>query len=125
MAKSRHYSPVERVAILKRHLLEKVPISDLCDQYGLHVNLFHAWLRTFFEQGSSAFETTRTTKANESAKDKKIEQLEAKLARKNEVLAELLEEHTALKKILGKANRRLGAPRHPRYHRGFCPPVEH
>ena len=103
MAKSRSYSPTERVAILKRHLLEKVPISDLCDEYGLHVNLFHAWLRTFFENGSSAFETPRTTKANESVKDKRIEQLEARLARKNDVLAELLEEHTTLKKILGES----------------------
>jgi len=25
----------EKLAILKRYLVEKVPISDLCDQYGL------------------------------------------------------------------------------------------
>ena len=32
MKKSRkHYSPEEKVAVLRRHLLEKEPISKLCD----------------------------------------------------------------------------------------------
>ena len=34
MSKPRkHYSAVEKVAILRRHLLARVPVSDLCDQY--------------------------------------------------------------------------------------------
>ncbi len=28
----KHYAPEERVAILRRHLEEGVPISDLCDE---------------------------------------------------------------------------------------------
>ena len=31
----RHYSPEEKVAILRRLLLEKEPISKLCDELGL------------------------------------------------------------------------------------------
>jgi hypothetical protein len=27
----KHYTPEEKVAILRRHLLEQVPISELCD----------------------------------------------------------------------------------------------
>jgi len=27
-----NYTPPEKMAILKRHLLEKVPVSDLCDE---------------------------------------------------------------------------------------------
>jgi transposase-like protein len=103
MSKSRVYSPAERVVILKRYLVEKVPISDLCDECGIHVNQFHAWLKIFFENGAAAFATSRPTKAVDSAKDKKIEQLEAKLVRKNEVMAELLEAHTELKKSLGES----------------------
>jgi hypothetical protein len=30
----RHFSGTEKVAILKRHLLDKAPISDLCDELG-------------------------------------------------------------------------------------------
>ena len=40
----KHYSPEEKVNILKKHLFEKVPVSDLCDQYGLHTTVFHRWL---------------------------------------------------------------------------------
>ena len=33
----RHFAGTEKVAILKRHLLDKVPISDLCDELGMYV----------------------------------------------------------------------------------------
>jgi hypothetical protein len=31
----RHFSGIDKVAILKRHLIDQVPISDLCDELGL------------------------------------------------------------------------------------------
>jgi transposase len=98
----RHFSGPEKVAILKRHLVDKVPISDLCDELGLYPNLMYAWLKEFFENGHRAFENGRKSKAVEDAKDRKIDHLEAKLARKNEVMAELMEAHTLLKKELGE-----------------------
>jgi transposase-like protein len=98
----RHFSGAEKVAILKRHLVEKVPISDLCDELGLYPNQLYAWLKEFFENGHAAFDNGRKAKAVEDAKDQKIQQLEAKLARKNEVMAELMEAHTQLKKELGE-----------------------
>ena len=100
--KRRHHTAQEKVAILKRHLLEKVPVSDLCDQYGIHPTLFYNWQKTFFESGHTLFEQSRQgRKASEAAKDRKIAALEEKLQRKNEVLAELMEEHVQLKKELG------------------------
>jgi transposase-like protein len=96
----RNFSGTEKVAILKQHLLEKVPVSDLCDKHDLYPTQFYNWLKEFFENGHSAFDTDRKSKAAENAKDTKIEQLEAKLTRKNEVLSELMEEHTLLKKIV-------------------------
>src|SRR5438874_10775822 len=98
----RHFAGTEKVAILKRHLLDKVPISDLCDACDIYPNQFYGWLKEFFENGHAAFDNGRKSKAVEDAKDRKIEQLEAKLQRKNEVLAELMEEHTKLKKDLGE-----------------------
>jgi len=96
----RHLSPPEKVAILKRHLVEGTPVSDLCDEYGLEPTLFYNWQRQLFENAHLAFENGRKVKAIENTKDKKIEQLEGQLQRKNEVLAELMEEHTLLKKEL-------------------------
>jgi transposase len=98
----RHFAGTEKVAILKRHLVDKVPISDLCDELGLYPNQLYGWLKDFFENGQAAFDNGRKTKAVEDAQQRKIEQLEAKLTRKNEVLAELMEEHTLLKKSLGE-----------------------
>ena len=98
----RHFAGTEKVAILKRHLLDKVPVSDLCDELDLYPTQFYAWLKEFFENGHAAFDNGRKPKAVEDAKERKIQQLEAKLTRKNEVMAELMEAHTELKKSLGE-----------------------
>jgi len=56
-----------------------------------------------FENGAAAFDNHgKRRKAAEDVKDRKIAALEEKLQRKNEVLAELMEEHVQLKKELGE-----------------------
>jgi transposase-like protein len=98
----RHFPDQDKVAILKRHLIDKVPVSDLCDEFDIYPHQLYDWLKKFFENGHLAFGNGRKDKAEEAGKDRKIEQLEAKVTRKNEVLAELMEEHTLLKKSLGE-----------------------
>jgi transposase len=99
----KHYSAPEKVAILRLHLLEKKPVSDLCDQYGIHPTLFYRWQKEFFENGAAAFENSgRRRKAVADAADRKIAALEEKLQQKNEVLAEVLQEYVQLKKELGE-----------------------
>ena len=78
----RHFLDHEKVAILKRHLIDKVPISDLCDELDLYPNQFYDWLKKFFENGHLAFATGRKNKSDANAKDQKIQQLEAKLPKK-------------------------------------------
>ena len=55
----KHCTPEEKVAILRRHLLEKEPISDLCDELGLQPTVFYRWQKEFFENGAAAFEQKR------------------------------------------------------------------
>ena len=98
----RRPSPQEKIAALKRHLLEGVPVSTICDDLGIAPTLFYRWQKELFENGHSLFENGRAAKAIEDANVKKIQQLEAKLVRKNEVMAELMEAHTELKKSLGE-----------------------
>jgi transposase len=95
----KNYTPPEKVAILRRHLIDKVPVSDLCDEYQLQPTLFYAWQKLFFENGASAFE--RKSGSADQALQKTIAALREKLQRKNEVVAELMEEHIQLKKELG------------------------
>lgn len=101
MRKKRHnYSSTEKVAILKRHLVDRIPVSDLCDEYKLHPNLFYGWQKQFFENGNTAFE--RSANEGNTKEKQKIAALEEKLSRKHEVLSELMEEHVKLKKELGE-----------------------
>ena len=98
--KRRNHSPEQKVIILKKHLLERVPISDICDEYDLHPTVFNRWLKMFFENGARAFETHNNSSTDRF--EKTIAGLEKKISRKNEVLSELMEEHVALKKSLGE-----------------------
>ena len=98
----RHFSVPEKVAALKRHLVEGTAVSQLCDELGIKPTVFYSWQKLLFENAHLAFENGRKSRVAEDAKDQKIEHLEAKLQRKNEVLSELLEEHTQLKKELGE-----------------------
>jgi transposase len=93
----------EKLAILKRHLVEGVPISDLCDQHGLQPSQIYYWQAQLFEHGAGVFDRKggRPTGA-ENAKDRKIAHLEAKLAQKNEVISELMEENVREKKLNGE-----------------------
>jgi transposase len=55
----RHFSGQEKVAILRRHLVDKVAVSNLCDEYGIHPTLFYRWQRDWFEQGAVVFDGAR------------------------------------------------------------------
>jgi transposase len=96
----KRFTPQEKLAILRLHLLEHTPVSDLCDRHGIHPTMFYRWQKEFFENGAAALE--RRSKRATDLKDQRIAFLEEKLNRKNEVLAELMEEHIQLKKDLGE-----------------------
>ena len=52
----KHYTAEVKVAILRRHLLEKVPVSDLCEEQGSHPTVLYRWQKEFFESGAAAFQ---------------------------------------------------------------------
>lgn len=95
-----NYSPEEKVSILRKHLLEHVPISQICEEYKLQPTVFYRWQKQFFENGALAF--ISTTPRVSSSSEKRIKALEDKLQRKNEVVAELMEDHVRLKKEFGE-----------------------
>ena len=49
----KHYTAEEKVAVLRRHLLDKVPVSDLCEELGLQPTVFYRWQKEFFENGAA------------------------------------------------------------------------
>ena len=90
----------EKVAILRLHLLEHTPVSDLCEKHGIRPTMFYRWQKELFENAAAAFEP-RSRRVSDS-KDRRIALLEQNLQRKHEVLSELMEEHIKLKKELGE-----------------------
>jgi transposase-like protein len=107
----KHVAASDKLAILKQYLVEKKPISDLCDQHGLQPSQVYRWQAQLFEHGAGVLERKpgRQARAAHDAKDRQIAQLEAtlvqkeaKLAQKNEVIAELMEDNVRSKKANGE-----------------------
>ena len=93
------YRPEEKVAILRKHLMDGVAVSDLCDEHDLKPNVYYRWQKEFFEGGAAAF-------AKESSREigqlkKQLAAAQDQLTRKNEVLAEVMEEYVRCKKNNG------------------------
>jgi len=95
----RRFTSEEKVRVLRRRLVDKVPVSELCEQERIQPTQFYNWQKQFFENGAAAFEH-KPSKADRREADR-IEALEAKLRKKDEVISELMEDHVKLKKELG------------------------
>jgi len=99
----RKYPAGDIIGFLRQHLLEKVPVSQLCEKYGFHPTLFYRWQKQFFENGEAAFEPRG--KDRKDTQVKKLERqnahLRTRLAHKDEVIAEIMESHLRLKKNNG------------------------
>ena len=90
MSKRNCLTAEQKVAVIRRHLLENVTVSDLCDELGMHATQYYNWQKQFFENGASALER-RTNAAHKRRKEdanvKKIAELQGKLKKKKEVVA--------------------------------------
>lgn len=100
----RRFTAQEKVAILREHLVEKVPVSQVCDKHGIQPTAFYRWQKEFFENGASAFEVRQPRSDGKTRQlEQRVEALQAKLVRKDEVIGELMEDHVRLKKSLGES----------------------
>jgi transposase-like protein len=103
VTKRRHFNGELKAAILKRYLVEKASLSDLCDEYGIQPSQVYQWQATLFGNAAALFsQASGRAKAESAASQEKIVRLEAKLQQKNEVIAELMEENVRAKKATGE-----------------------
>lgn len=98
----RRFTPEQKAQIVRRHLAGEEAVSALAEEFGLQPSQIHTWVNTVLAQADKAFEKFPEHRRSEKAKDQRIELLEAKLANKNEVIAELLEENVKAKKEAGE-----------------------
>ena len=101
MSKERkNHTAQEKTAILREHLINKVPVSDLCDRHGVHPTLFYRWQRIMFEGLSSLFEPRQGSEVSRLRRQN--EELKEKLAHKDTVIGHIMEDYVAVKKSLGE-----------------------
>ncbi len=98
----RHFTVEQKVALLRRHLVDKVAVSELCDEVKIQPSMFYDWQRQLFERMGAALEVAKPAANREKELEQKIDALEAKLIRKDAVIAHISEEHVKLKKELGE-----------------------
>ena len=100
----KRFSAQEKVRLLRLHLVEKQPVSKVCDENGINPNVFYRWQKQFFENGSAAFDLAGNGRKDSQVKklERKVSALESKIANKDEVIAEIMASHVQLKKSLGE-----------------------
>ncbi len=102
--KRRQWTGEQILAILKRHLVDKVELSKICEEEMIQPSQFYRWQAQLFVEGAAVFQRKNGHGERREHLDalEKIAGLEEKISKKNEVLSELMEEHVKLKKELGE-----------------------
>ena len=97
----RVFAPEQKATILRRHLGDKLPVSDLCDEYQIAPGLFYLWQKQALEHLTAALQDGRTLRGEAptaTADRARITVLEAMIAKKDRVMAEVSEEYLDMKK---------------------------
>ena len=95
----RSFSAEQRAAILKKHHLDKIPVSKICEEEDIQPSLFYYWQKVLFENAVAALQPSDAPRIKELEKEN--DALKARLAKKDEVIAEISEEYVAIKKARG------------------------
>ena len=105
----RNFTAEQKAAIVKRHLKDKVAVSDLANEFSIQPTQLNRWVALALDQLEKLFVNKKAgPKPAKNAELKQaqlqqqqIERLQQKLTNKNEVIAELMEENVKAKKANG------------------------
>lgn len=99
--KRRHYTAEQKAALLQRHIVDKVTVTDVCNEEKLAPSVFYGWLKTLLANAHLALASPRGTSPEKKLRQK-VEALEARIQKKDGVIAEVTGEFVRLKKELGE-----------------------
>lgn len=103
--KRRDFTASQKAEVVRRHLAKREPVSKLAEELQVQPSQIHQWVNHALSQLEKAFDRDRSGKrqeAEERKQGRQVEQLQAKLALKNEVIAELMEANVQAKKANGE-----------------------
>ena len=96
----RTFTAEEKFKVVMSVIQDGKAVSDVAKENNIHPNMILNWKKEFLENAAMIFNRTRLD-ITEKAHQKKIDELEAKLQKKDEVIAEIAEENMLLKKTFG------------------------
>lgn len=98
----RQFTSEDKAEAVKRHVVGGEAVSSVCEALGIAPNLFYRWQKELFDHAAAAFEIKGRGQHADGGGARKlakrVESLEAKLAHKDKVIAEITQEYVALKK---------------------------
>ncbi len=98
----RRHSAEQKAKLLRQHIVDKKQVSEICNEAQIQPSQFYTWQRELLAGAPSLFSNHRSP-SRERELEEEVSRLEARMARKDQVIAEVTEEYVKLKKELGEA----------------------
>jgi transposase-like protein len=98
----RRHTAEQKAELLRQHVADKKPVSEVCNEAEIQPSLFYTWQRELLAGAPSLFANHRSP-SREKDLEEEVSRLMARVARKDQVIAEVTEEYVKLKKELGEA----------------------
>ena len=95
----RRFTAEKKAAIIRQHLVDGDSVADVCDEHGIKPTVFYRWQKQLFENLPALFEKKSDNRVTNL--EGQVDSLKSKLARKDEVIAEITQEYIAVKKKHG------------------------
>lgn len=104
----RQFTAELKAQIVRRHLVDQVPVSDLCDEYKIAPGVYYSWQKLALDNLAQLLEHSSRRNGKQAAPQvaqavATITALEAKLVKKDTVIAEISTEYVRLKKEFGES----------------------
>ena len=95
----KRFTAEQKAAIVRQHLVDRKPISDLCEEHGIQPTVLYRWQKQVFDSLPAVFD--RSVASRSRHQEDEIAALQDRLARKDEVIAEITADYIAAKKKSG------------------------
>jgi transposase-like protein len=96
----KHFTAEQKAAIVRRHLVDRKSVADVCEEHGIQPTVFYRWQKQVFDNLAALFE--KNSDKRRTRLEEQVDALKARLARKDEVIAEITQDYIDAKKNIGE-----------------------